>query len=176
MELDSCAAVGMKDLAVCSTDAEECNFRYAYDSLRSKHISKLATVFEKELGIVTAWRSTLRIGNPVRSELVSQYLAFTTREQKQAGVLVKQAPAILHSHLERIIRSMRTKLQSPTSVTERVTLARDIAFFTVAFSTTKRGAELTATLIQRVLRLPNRSGLMFNFRWGKTQRTERITY
>ena len=40
----------------------------------------------------------------------------------------------------------------------------------VAFSTTKRGAELTATLIQRILRLPNKSGLMFNFQYGKTQR------
>ena len=49
-------------------------------------------------------------------------------------------------------------------------MARDIAFFAVAFSTTKRGTELTHTLIQRILRLPNQSGLMFNFQWGKTQR------
>ena len=40
----------------------------------------------------------------------------------------------------------------------------------MAFSTTKRGAELTATLIQRIVRLPNTSGLMFNFQYGKTQR------
>lgn len=51
-----------------------------------------------------------------------------------------------------------------------VTLARDIALFMVAFSTTKREAELTATLIQRILRLPNGNGLMFNFQRGKTQR------
>ena len=46
----------------------------------------------------------------------------------------------------------------------------DIAFLAVAFSTTKRGAELTNTLIRRVLRLPNKSGLLFNFQWGKTLR------
>ena len=46
----------------------------------------------------------------------------------------------------------------------------DIAFFTVAFSTTKRGAELTATLVQRILRLPKKSGLMFSFPYGKAQR------
>ena len=165
-----CAAVGMKDFTGCSTTPEECSLRYAFDSLRSNHISKLAMVFEKELGIVTPWSSTLRIGNPVRSELVTQYLTFTTEEQKQAGVLVKQAPAILHGHLETIVRSMRTKLQSTVSILERVTLARDIAFLAVAFSTTKRGAELTNTLIQRVLRLPNKSGLLFNFQWGKTLR------
>lgn len=36
---------------------------------------------------------------------------------------------------------------------------------------TKRGAESTSTLIQRVLRLPKKSGLMFNFQWGKTLRS-----
>ena len=114
--------------------------------------------------------STVRIGNPVRSDLVTQYMAFTTGEQKQAGVLVKQVLTILRSHLAQILLPMRTQLQLTTSDVGRVTLARDIAFFTVAFSTTKRGAELTATLIQRILRLPNKSGLMFNFQYGKTQR------
>lgn len=165
-----CAAVGTKDLNACSTEAGVCNLRYAFDSLRSNHVSKLAMVFEKELGVMSAWSSTLRIGNPVRSDLVAQYMAFTTGEQKQAGVLVKQAPAILRSHLAKIVEPMRIQLQNTSSDVIRVTLARDIAFFTVAFSTTKRGAELTATLIQRVLRLPNKSGLMFNFQWGKTQR------
>ena len=109
-------------------------------------------------------------GNPVRSELVTQYLAFTTGEQKQAGVLVKQAPAILHGYLETIVRSMRSKLQSTVFILERVTLARDIAFLAVAFSTTKRAAELTNILIQRVIRLPNKSGLLFNFQWGNVFR------
>ena len=165
-----CAAVGMKDFAGCSTTPGECSLRYAFNSLQSNHISKLAMVFEKELRIVTPWSSTLRIGNPVRSELVTQYLTFTTGEQKQAGVLVKQAPAILHGHLEIIVRSMRSKLQSTVFILERVTLARDIAFLAVAFSTTKMGIELTNTLIQRVLRLSNESGLLFNFQWGKTLR------
>ena len=114
------------------------------------------------------WSSTLRIGNSVRIELVTQYLTFTTGDQKQADVLVKQAPAIVHGHLQTIVRSMRSKLQSTVSILERVTLARDIAFLTAAFSTTKRGEELTSTLIQRVLSLPNKSGLLFNFQLGKT--------
>lgn len=166
-----CAAVGTNDLTACSTSEGDCSLRYAFDSLRSNHVSKLSMVFEKELGIVTPWSSTLRIGNPVRSDLVNQYMAFTTGEQKQAGVLVKQAPALLRSHLASIIFPMRMRLQAVTSIFDRLTLARDIAFFTVAFSTTKRGAELTATLIQRILRLPNNCGLMFNFQWGKTLRS-----
>ena len=50
-------------------------------------------------------------------------------------------------------------------------LAGDVALFTVAFNTTKRGDE-TRTLIQRILRLPNHSGLLFNFQWGKTMRCD----
>jgi len=59
--------------------------------------------------------------------------------------------------------------------TERVTLARNIALFTVAFSTTKRGDELTRTPIQRILRLPNKCGFLVNFQWGKPCETDPTT-
>ena len=49
-------------------------------------------------------------------------------------------------------------------------LARDLALFTVAFKTTKRGDELSRTLIQGILRLPNLNGFLFNFQWSKTMR------
>lgn len=165
-----CHAVGTLSLSACSTEKGECGRRYAHDSLRTNHVSKLAVGFEKELGMLTDWSNSLKAGNPVRSEPVTQYMAFTTGEQKLAGVLVKQAPALLRSHLTSILRPMQVRLRSTGSLIERITLARDIAFFTVLFSTTKRGDELTRTLIQRILRLPNRSGLMFNFQFGKTQR------
>ena len=44
-----CQAVGTSNLSGCSTEKGECDRRYAHDSLRSNHISKLAVVFEKEL-------------------------------------------------------------------------------------------------------------------------------
>lgn len=88
-------------------------------------------------------------------------MSFTTSEQKQAGVMVKQAPVILKSHFERIIFPMQIKLQNASSDVERLTWARDLAFFAVAFSATKRGAELMNMLIQRILRLPNKSGLIY---------------
>lgn len=165
-----CAAVGTSDLTGCSTPPGMCNRRYAHESMRTNHVSKLAMVYEKELGVLSDWNNVHKTGNPVRSDLVLQYMAFKTETQKRAGVLVKQAPALLSSHLGNIVRRMQTRMQMTGSTYERLTLARDIAFFTVAFSTTKRGTELTHTLIQRILRLPNYSGLMFNFQWGKTQR------
>lgn len=123
-----------------------------------------------ELGVTFDWNPTLKTGKPVRSDLVGQYMALKTEQQKRAGVLVEQAPALLSNHLVQIVGPMQLRLHSTSSPYKRVVLARDIAFFTVAFSTTKRGAELTSTLVQRVLRLPNHCGLMFNFQWGKTQR------
>ena len=166
-----CEAVGTASLSACSTPSgKACAIRYAHESLRTNHLSTLAGVFEKELGVTEVWSDAQRTGNPVHSQLVDQYMAFTRREQKQAGVLVKQAPTMLRSHLRAIVFPLQLRLQRTDCPLEKLLLARDIALFNVAFSTTKRGDELTRTLIQRILRLPNRSGLMFNFQWGKTLR------
>ena len=93
----------------------------------------------KELGVVSAWGDTLRVGNPTRSDLVAQYMAFSKKEQNKAGVLAEQAPALLHSHLAADIAPLRACLRLTEEAEERVTLAREIALFTVAFSATKRG-------------------------------------
>ena len=82
--------------------------------------------YESDLGIISAGNDTLRVDNPVRSDLVVQYMTFT-REQKKAGVLVKQAPALLESHLKEIITPMRARMHYTSNTTERVILARDIA-------------------------------------------------
>ena len=70
---------------------------------------------------------------------------------------------------------MQQELRATTDQVRKVIWARSIELFTVvAFSTTNRVDELMRTRIQRILRLPNRSGFMFNFQWGKTKGTERI--
>ena len=142
-----CTQVGTAELFGCSTQPGECAKRYAHDSLRTNCVSKLAVVYERDLGISTDWSDTLRIGNPIRSDLVTQYMAFTREEQKKAGMAVKQAPAVLPSQLHTIVSTLRARLQcTPDPYTPEV-LARDLALFTVAFETTKRGDELSRTLI-----------------------------
>ena len=162
--------VGTAELSGCSTQPGECAKRYAHDSLRKNYVSKLTVAYERDLGITTDWSDALRIGNPIRSDLVTQYMTFTREEQKEAGVAVKQAPAVLPSHLHTIVSPLRAGLQCTSDPYTRVVLARDLALFTVAFETTKRGDELNRTLIQRILRLPNLSGFLFHFQWGKTTR------
>ena len=165
-----CGAVGTSELSSCSTTEEGCTLRYAHDSLRTNYISKLAMAYERDMGITNDWNSALRTGNPVRSDLVTQYMAFIREEQKKAGVEVSQAPAMLNSHLAAIIAHTTLRLRCTQDPYDRVVWARDIALFTVAFSTLKRGDGLSRTLIQRVLRLPNECGFLFNFQWGKTMR------
>ena len=166
-----CTQVGTADLSGCSTQPGECAKRYVHGSLRTNYVSKLAVAYERDLGITTDWSDALWIGNPIRSDLVTQYMTFTREEQKKAGVAVKQAPAVLPSHLlHTIVSPLRARLQCTSDPYTRVVLARDLALFTVAFETTKRGDELSRTLIQRILRLPNLSGFPYNFQWGKTMR------
>ena len=97
-------------------------------------------------------------------------MAFVKEDQTKAGVEVSRAPALLHSHLAAIIAHMTLRIRGTHDLYNKIALARDIALFTVAFSTTKRGDGLSRTLIQRILRLPNECDLPFNFQWGKTMR------
>ena len=163
-----CEAVGTSELSNCSTTEEGCTLRYAHDSLRTNYVSKLAMAYERDLGETHDWNSTLRTGNPVRSDLVTQYMAFIREEQKKAGVEVSQAPAMLHSHLAAIFAHMTLHIRCTQDPYDRVVFARDIALFTVAFNTLKRGDGLSRTLIQRISRLPNECGFLFDFQWGKT--------
>ena len=165
-----CEAVGSSELSNCSSTEGECTLRYAHDSIRTNYTSKIGMAYERDLGVTHDWNGTLRTGNPVRSDLVAQYMAFIREYQKKAGVEVSQAPVLLQNHLAVITAHMTLRLRCTQDPHERIILARDIAVFTVAFNTTKRGDALSRTLIQRILRLPNECGFLFNFQWGKTMR------
>ena len=120
--------------------------------LRTNYVSKLAVAYERGFGITTGWNDPHRIGTPIKSDLVTQYMTFTREEQKKAGVAFKQSPAVLPSHLHTIVSPLRACLQCTSDPYTRVVLTRDLALFTVAFETTKRAVELSRTLIQRILR------------------------
>lgn len=104
-----------------------------------RRLRKGVRYYEKELGTTTVWNEALGNGNPFKSELVSQYMAFTREEQKKAGVLVKQAPALLQSHLSKITALLQAQLRRSTDPLIRVTLARDIAVFHGSISVRQKG-------------------------------------
>ena len=165
-----CEAVGTSELSNYSTADKGFTLRYVHDSLRTNYVPKLAMVYEQDLGVTHDWNSTLRTGNPVRSDLVTQYMAFIREEQKKAGVEASQAPAMLHSHLTATIVHMTPHIRCTQDPYYRVVSARNIALFTVAHNTLKRGDGLSRTPTQRILWLPNQCDLLINFQWGKTMR------
>ena len=77
---------------------------------------------------------------------------------------------MLHSHLTATIAHMTPHIRCTQDPYDRVVFARNIALFTVAYNTLKRGDGLSRTLTQRILRLPNECDFLFNFQWGKTMR------
>ena len=97
-------------------------------------------------------------------------MAFIREEQKKAGVEASQAPAMLHNHLTATIAHMTPHIRCTQDPYDRVVFAGNIALFTVAYNTLKRGDGLSRTLTQRILRLPNECDFLFNFQWGKTIR------
>ena len=163
-----CTQVGTTELSGCSNQPGECAKRSAHDSLTKNYVSQLAVAYERDLRITTNWSHALRIGNPIRSNLVTQCMKFTREKQEKAGVAVKHAPAMLPSHLHIIMFPLRARLHCTSDPYTRVVLAQILTLFTVAFETTKRGDELSRTLVQRILRLRNLSWFLLNFRRSKT--------
>lgn len=70
---------------------------------------------------------------------------------------------------------MCTRMCCNPNTTERVILVQEIALYSVAFRTMWRGDEFSRTLIQRILRLPDASGLFCTFQLVKTVR-DGLTY
>ena len=170
-----CEAVGTSERSNRSMTEEGCTLRYAHDSLSTNYVSKLAMAYERDLGVTHDWNSALSTGNPVRSDLVTQYIAFVREEQKKAGVEVSQAHAMLHSHLTAIIAHMALRIRCTQEPYDRIVLARDIALFTVVLSTLEREDGLDRTLIQRILRLPKEYGFLSTSKGRRRRETTPIT-
>ena len=71
--------------------------------------------------------------------LVEVYLANVSEEQKRNGTPVLQAAPMLAHRLEALVDHVPMRAQLSQSVWERISLARDIASFSLAFYTMRRG-------------------------------------
>ena len=111
-----------------------------------------------------------RVGNPCSSMLVESYLTFVSEDQKQVWVAVNQAAPMLEHTLIDLLSDMRSRVKVTASLTERISLTRDIALFSLAFYSMRRGYDLSFTLGSQILKLPNSRSLIFNFQFGKMLR------
>ena len=122
-------------------------------------------------GRVSDWDPVLGIGNPASSLDVSQYLATIRAEQLQARVTPSQANPFLLSHLERLCKYLHVQLsRSILDAQQTFILARDQAFFKALFFSGDRASDLANVKSLEILRLPDNSGLLFNYIWSNTLR------
>lgn len=140
-----------------------CPRRLAFKSVDSM-IGRLRSAFH-DLG-----RSA---DNPAAARSVKMYLRDVTGEQLRAGIVPKQAVPMF-SHKLRLVSLalLRALRKAPYSnVGLRFVLLRTRAALILAHASLKRGGELGQTMSSSVLRLPDNSGMLFNFVWGKTLRS-----
>ena len=77
---------------------------------------------------------------------------------------------MLSHTLAQLLKSARVRAQLAESLSQRIAITRDIALFSLAFYSMRRGFDSSSTLASRVLRLPESAGFVFNFLLGKPLR------
>ena len=68
-----------------------------------------------------------------------------------------------------LLQDMRVLAQLDASVSDRISITRDMALCSLAIYSVRRGFDLSFTLGSQVLRLPKSAGLRFNFHFGNTR-------
>ena len=146
-----------------------CPLRLACGTVASV-ISQLKTIFD-DCGRTGDWVESglLKYGNPVSSNIVSQYLKAVKLEQAKAHVLIKQATPLFLDKLKLVSVHIETSLtEGPLSFCRRFVLLRDRAFFTLQFFAGDRASDLSQCMAQEVKALPEGKGLFFRHTIGKT--------
>ena len=138
-------------------------------SLDKGHASKLKCAMMEQVGKLDDRDCVEKRGSPVASPLVRGYLSFVQEEQWRVGVGVKQAPPSVAVQLRELVRDMRRSAQTLPTAAERIAIIRDVAIFSLAFHTMKRGFELSVAAATQVLQMGGK-GFIFNFLFGKTLR------
>ena len=77
---------------------------------------------------------------------------------------------MLEDTLIDLLSYMPSRAQVAASLAKRIFLTRDIAQFSLAFCSMRRGYDLSLTLGSQIVKPPNCRGLVFNFQFVKTFR------
>ena len=102
-------------------------------------ISKLRMAIKETLGKAEDRDPTEKRGNRCFIPLVECYLTCVRNTQKLVGVPGKQATPLLTHDLARLLQDLRQRAQSAGSMSVRTEIARDIALFSLAFDSIRRG-------------------------------------
>lgn len=163
-----CAAVGFKTLKRSLPGSGSAKHSAAL-SLDTGLVSKLKYATLEVLGKSEPWNDQENRGNPADNAEVRGYLKRARVEQRRVGVTAQQERPMLTPVLPALIRYVRRSAGQLRTVRARVERSRDIALFVTAFHKVQRCFGLSHALGAQVLSLPGGEGLVFVFRFGKTQ-------
>ena len=96
-------------------------------------------VMREQLAKVEEWDPVEKKGNLCSSPLVESYLKFVNEEPTQVGVPVKRAAPMLAHTMAQLLQSMQTRAQHARPLFQHVAITRDIALFSLAFYSMRRG-------------------------------------
>jgi hypothetical protein len=85
-------------------------------------------------------------------------MEFVKKEQGLAGVTPKQARVILRDKVKQLIDLLKILRDKSKNVVRKMLISRDIAIFSLAFCTSKRGDDITKLVAKNVMRMPNAGG------------------
>jgi hypothetical protein len=126
-------------------------------------------------------------GNPAASREVDMWVSAYEKHQRQLGSAPSQATPVIRQDVEKVVRlidstitstisshKLDVSLESDFGLREVFSLLVMKSFCTVDCNTGQRGGDLSQTLCQRVVWMPNRSGLIFSWVSGKTFRDANV--
>lgn len=159
----TCPHLGQRGKQTCG-----CPLRLSYKTIDS-YIGKLRSIFAAK-GRDGEWDRRLGLGNPAADKLVKDYLKLVTAEQLQARITPKQATPFFVDKLTKLSLHLQQSLETSKTVIQKFIVARDQAYFKMAFFSGDRPGDLGLLQVPGILRFPNDDGLLFNHVWGKTLR------
>lgn len=142
--------------------------RLSYKTLAS-YIGRLQAIFHS-LGRDGEWDKRLGLDNPAADKSVKDLLRLVTVEQLQARLKPKQAIPFFVDKLTQLCLHLDGKLRHAERAIDRFAIARDKAYFKLAFFSGDQPGDLGYVKVPEILRFPNDDGFLFNHIWGKTLR------
>ena len=82
-------------------------------------------------------------------------MEFVKKEQGVAGITPKQAKVILRNKVKTLIEMLRILRDKTKNAVKKMLISRDIAIFSLAFCTSKRGDDIPKIVAKNVMRIPN---------------------
>ena len=165
----ACPNIGLTHIHECR-DNIRCSTRHSAASMRIGIVQKLRKGFE-EVGRKGNFEPGTSKGDPTRSLLVQEYIAFKHMEQGQSGVLPNSSPKITFIKMKKLLENMRLDIRSRRGII-KLRLSERRAMYAFCFTAIKRLAGAGNIIAPNVIRMPNNGGFVFNCTWDKTLRMD----